>query len=79
MLRIKLHVLLSFPKVWRNFFGETVRANNLLRRDVSTSRDLQVVPEYFNRNPAPKLRHAIIGLPGDCASMSIFSKKLMHS
>ena len=47
---------------WINFFPESSPSNNILRRDVS--REIEIIPEYSNRNKNPKLRHAIIGLPG---------------
>jgi Zn-dependent M16 (insulinase) family peptidase len=49
-------------EAWQSFFPNATRRNNLLRRE--TSREIEIIPEYANRNMSPKLRHAIIGLPG---------------
>jgi len=60
--RLQLVVGKDGAEVWKNFFPETSPSINLLRRDVS--KEIEIIPEYFNRNKFPNLRHAIIGLPG---------------
>lgn len=49
-------------KVWKNFF-KTENENDILPEEIMAKR-YPITPEWQYRDPNPKVRHAIVGLPG---------------